>query len=78
MSKKRKAVLGSLVLGLVAVGVTTFLSPRAEARPRLLCGPTLQWSCSGPGGPDHLFIGTLCEKARFERKTGLTCTPLGG
>lgn len=40
-----------------------------------LCGPTYQWSCSGPGGPKVLFIGTVCDRAAFERRTGYTCVP---
>ena len=78
MNTKQKAVVASFVLAVVAVGVTALVSSPAEARPPIgpLCGPTYQWSCSGPGGPDYLFIGTVCDKIRFERKTGLTCTPI--
>jgi len=78
MSKTRKIVLGGLVLTAVVIGVTALLPTEAEARPigGPLCGPTYQWSCSGPGGPDILFVGTVCDKIKFERKTGLTCTPI--
>ena len=80
MKKNRvvKAALASCVVLAIAIGVGALISSKVEARPGvvLLCGPTYQWSCSGPGGPDVLFIGTVCDKFRFERKTGLTCTPI--
>ena len=79
MSKKRKLTLAGLALTLATISLIAFLSSEAEARPPVggpMCGPTYQWSCSGPGGPDILFIGTVCEKRKYERKTGLTCTPI--
>lgn len=73
----RAAVLGFATLAL-AIGAFTLTSPTAHAglKPPLLCGPTLQWSCQKIGGPAQLFIGTVCEKSAFERKTGSTCKPL--
>jgi hypothetical protein len=62
----------------VALGLSAsqLLESRAEARgPIFLCGPDYLWVCSGPGGPDVLFGGTVCDKALFERQTGLTCVP---
>ncbi len=62
---------------LSAVALTS--SP-ADARPPIgpLCGPDILWKCSGPGGPDVLFGGTVCDRIKFERKSGLTCVPFGG
>lgn len=74
-----KALLFSALSGALVVGVMTASAPRAEALPPiLLCGPTYLWVCSGPGGPDVLFAGTICERKVFERQTGLTCVPYGG
>lgn len=51
--------------------------PSTQANRIPLCGPSLQWSCSKVGGPAVQFNGTFCDKWFFERKTGLTCVPLG-
>ena len=75
----QKTLLIGSAWGAMAFGALVLFAPRAEAyRPILLCGPTYLWVCSGPGGPDILFPGTICEKFVFERKTGLTCVPYGG
>ncbi len=73
------SLIGS-TFGALALGVMTLFAPRAEALPPIgpLCGPSILWICSGPGGPDILFGGTICEKIKFEKKTGLTCVPYGG
>lgn len=63
---------------LSAVALTS--SP-ADARPPIgpLCGPDILWICSFPDGSDSvLFGGTICDKFRFEHKTGLTCVPFTG
>ena len=70
------AFVASFACAALAIGTLTLSSPHAEARPPiLLCGPTYLWVCSGPGGPDVLFAGTICEKVAFEKQTGLTCVP---
>ena len=74
-----KALFVSASSAALVVGAMTLSAPRAEALPPgLLCGPTYLWACSGPGGPDVLFPGTICEKIEFERQSGLTCVPFGG
>ena len=71
-------VVGAASCALV-FGALTATGSQSEAMPiGPLCGPTLQWSCSGIGGPDILYVGTVCDKIRFEKKTGLTCVPFGG
>lgn len=67
-------VLTCGVVALVA-GTIAVTTPRANAMPTLLCGPTFIWRCTAIGGPDVQFIGTVCEKAAFEQATGLTCKP---
>jgi len=75
--KKGAILVAVLVMASFALGTMALFSSPAEARPpRLLCGPTYMWSCSAVGGPDYLFIGTVCEKNRYERKTGRTCVPI--
>lgn len=70
---------GSAALALVLGGMALTANPAQALRPPgPLCGPTILWICSGPGGPKVLFGGTICEKARFEKETGLTCVPYGG
>lgn len=84
MSIVRRAGRASFVCGAfaaVVLGVTALFAPRAHAippNPILLCGPTILWECSDPGGPDVLFAGTICQRARLERRTGLTCAPFSG
>lgn len=70
-------VAGSTLAAFLLGGLALTSAP-AQAGPVLLCGPTILWICSGPGGPDVLFGGTICEKARYEKKTGRTCVPYGG
>lgn len=70
-----RACVATLAGVAMAIGATTLLSSRAEARPIFLCGPTYLWVCSGPGGPDVLFAGTICEKVAYEKQTGQTCVP---
>ena len=64
---------GSTLAALVLGGLALTSSPVQAGRPEPDCGPTFCWICSGPGGPDVLFEGTVCEKARFEKQTGLHC-----
>ena len=75
-----KGLLGGSLCAAIVLGVMTLTAPRAEAGGlfRLLCGPSILWFCSGPGGPDVLFGGTVCEKLQFEQQTGLTCVPFTG
>ncbi len=74
-----RALLVSGLSAVLVAGAMTAAAPRAEALPPiLLCGPTFLWICSGPGGPDVLFPGTICERRIFERQTGLTCVPFTG
>ena len=78
ISFSKTLVLGFATAALV-LGAFTLTSPAVSAQgpggPQ--CGPTQQWSCSKIGGPSQLFIGTVCAKNRFEKKTGTTCVPLG-
>ena len=63
----------------LALGVMSLLAPDADAKPRPpgpLCGPSFQWSCTGVGGPSVLFLGTVCDKDKFEKKTGKTCVKI--
>jgi hypothetical protein len=74
-----RALLVTSAFGAAVFGGINLTAPRAEAvAPILLCGPTILWSCSGPGGPDILFAGTVCERLIFERRNGVTCVPYGG
>lgn len=78
-----KTLLAASLSAVLALGAMTLVAPRADANavpihPILLCGPTLLWSCSGEGGPEVLFAGTLCQKTRYEHATGLTCVPFRG
>ena len=64
----------AIVIGIAALAQ----SPAHAARPAPLCGPTRQWTCALPGCPDCyevLFVGTICEKTQFEKKTGRVCSP---
>ena len=75
--------LGKLLLGMAAtaplvLGAMTLTAPVADAKPILLCGPTLLWVCKAVGGPEILFPGTVCEKRLFERQTGYRCEPYKG
>ena len=83
MKKLNRAVnWGKLALigSILAVGIIAWVpGPETEAGPPLLCGPSFQWSCVIPGCPtcpDVLFLGTVCEKAEFEKEAGRVCTPI--
>jgi hypothetical protein len=78
--KTGRALVASTALGAMAMCAITLIAPgaRADRPPGPLCGPTILWVCSGPGGPLVLFGGTVCEKVLFEEETGLTCVPYGG
>lgn len=81
LSPSGKIALASVAVIAAVLGTTALVqSASAKGRPGggppLLCGPTFQWSCSGVGGPDRLFIGTVCEKDDFEQESGLTCVPI--
>ena len=69
---------GSTLAALVLGGIALTSTPARAARPGPLCGPTILWICTGPGGQSVLFGGTVCEKVRFEKRTGATCVPYGG
>ncbi len=72
-----KALVASALSAAMIVGAMNLTASDAEAgRPQLLCGPSLQWSCSKASGPDFLFEGTVCDKVRYEAQTGQTCSPL--
>lgn len=73
-----KASFATAAVGVLTIGASSLFAPRAEAVPIFLCGPSYLWSCSGVGGPDILFAGTVCDRIRFERRTGLTCVPFAG
>jgi len=74
--KAGHALVASLACAAMAIGALTLSESDAQARPPiLLCGPTYLWVCSGPGGPDVLFAGTICEKRAFEKQSGLSCVP---
>jgi len=76
LSSSGKIAFASVALFAAVLGTMALVqSASARPHPPLLCGPTYQWSCSGPGGPDRLFIGTICEKNDYEAKTGFTCVP---
>lgn len=68
---------GSTLAALVLGGIALTATP-AQAAPGPLCGPTILWICTGPGGQSVLFGGTVCEKARYEKQTGFHCVPYGG
>ena len=81
LGRLAKTLLAGSLSAVLVMGAMTLSAPRADANavlihPLLLCGPTILWKCSGIGGPDVLFAGTICKKTRFEHKTGLTCVPL--
>ncbi len=76
-----KTVTKTLAAGALSaafvMGAMSISAPTAEAGiPQILCGPTLQWSCVGRGGPSYLFIGTVCEKDAYEKAKRRTCKPL--
>ena len=72
-----KFALTAVLCPAVALGVMSLATQQAEARPvGPQCGPSYQWSCSKKGGPNFLFIGTICDKAAYEAATGRTCTAL--
>ena len=61
-----------------AVWTLTAGSAIAKPPPRLDCGPTRGWICVFQGCPScnaEFFVGTVCEKADFERSSGRTCSP---
>ena len=77
---KTVARIGSFVLtgGILTLGAAALLQPVQAVRPQPDCGPTFSWNCVRPGCPDCyevLFEGTVCEKAAFEKQTGLVCSP---
>ncbi len=82
MKKLSVAKFGRIFLAGAAVVVSLMaLIPgrTVEAIPQPLCGPTFQWSCVVPGCPlcpEVLFVGTICEKDRFEKETGRVCSPI--
>ena len=75
-----------LALALIALGFsglamtqTTNAMPATVGAVGPQCGPTYQWSCVVPGCPscpEYYFVGTVCEKDRFEKQNGLVCTPI--
>jgi hypothetical protein len=74
-----RTLVVAIAFGSAVLGTLTISAPRAQALPpRLLCGPTILWICTMPGGSEVLFGGTVCEKIAFERQTGSTCVPYGG
>lgn len=73
-----------IALGVSGLALTTtstaspLAAPAAGPDPGPLCGPTYQWSCVVPGCPscpEYYFVGTLCEKNEYEKRTGQVCTP---
>ena len=81
----RKLLLASrwgaltVVGGAIAIGVAALAASEVNARkpPQPDCGPTREWNCVLPRCeecPEILFVGTVCEKAAFERQTGRVCS----
>ena len=65
----------SAIAALVMGGIALTASPAEAAIIGPECGPTYLWLCTKPNGRQVLFGGTICEKIRFEKKTGSTCVP---
>lgn len=67
----------ALVGAAMVLGITTLTAtPAVAVPPGPLCGPTFQWWCELPGCPDCYvteFVGTICDKAAYEKKTGRVC-----
>ena len=76
--KLGQRLLLSLAGAALVFGAATLTASQAQANLHVgpLCGPSFQWSCSKLGGPDLFFVGTACDKKRFERRTGTTCTKI--
>lgn len=73
-----KALAASALAALVLGGMTLTATPARAAMPILLCGPSFLWECTASDGSTVLFAGTLCDKARFERRSGSVCVPYAG
>lgn len=72
---------GLAVIGATLVFVFAASQDTAQARPGggpggggPLCGFTAQWTCTMPDGSTQTITGTACDVARFERKTGASCS----
>ena len=79
LTRYAKVLSAMAMVVLIATVVVTLSSP-ADARPGRppgpLCGWTAQWDCTLPNGSHVTVIGTQCDIAKFERKTGATCVPM--
>jgi len=73
-----RVLLASALSMALVFGAATVVAPPAQAIGHIpiLCGPSFQWSCSKIGGPSLLFLGTICDKNRFERRSGYICSLL--
>src|SRR5262245_34673117 len=75
LSRTRLILLGA---GAMVLGFTLSSDRIAAVQPEPECGPTRQWICTFPpclSCQPVKFEGTVCEKDRFEQRTGMVCTP---
>ena len=78
--KARRGGLGGSVLLFAAAGAAgaVFTSSPADARPGFpggpLCGWSAVWTCEMPDGSERTVVGTQCDIARFEARTGASCS----
>lgn len=79
MSRARRLLCSLGLAVLIAAGVITLTTDAAAVRPGgppgPLCGFTTIWDCTLPNGSHVEVIGTQCDVAKFERRTGATCEP---
>ncbi len=78
---RRRFLLTLALLVVTALAITTVSSSPVEAArpiPGPLCGFTAAWICTLPSGNLVKRIGTQCDVANFERRTGATCEIAGG
>lgn len=74
MSRKVKVLLSLAVLTVIVSAGVLIARPAAAFRPPgPLCGWSAIWTCTLPNGDEVQVVGTQCDIARFERKTGATC-----
>ena len=75
-----RVLLASVLSTALVFGAATVVTPPAQALGpiTILCGPSFQWSCARIGGPSLRFLGTICDKNRFERRSGYICSMIKG
>ena len=80
-NKKIWAFGTAAVMALTLVAAMAVPSGTAEAGPGggpggggPQCGPASLWTCDMPDGSQQTAAGTICDIARFERRTGASCS----